>query len=176
MEIILISGKAQSGKDTFANLLKKELKSKNKRVLITHYADLLKYIAKTFFDWNGKKDEYGRYLLQNIGTDVIRKENPNYWVNFINDMIGFCGNLYDYILIPDTRFPNEVDLVKKRYENKVMTIKMNRQNFESKLTKEQQQHSSETALDDYMFDLIVYNNTLDELKQSAEKISEILAK
>ncbi len=39
------------------------------KVLIAHYADLVKYVAKTFFEWNGEKDEYGRSLLQHIGTE-----------------------------------------------------------------------------------------------------------
>lgn len=57
MNVILISGKARSGKDSFANALSKILQSKDKKVLITHYADLLKYVCRQFFDWNGEKDE-----------------------------------------------------------------------------------------------------------------------
>lgn len=57
MNVILISGKARSGKDSFANALSEILQSKNKKVLITHYADLLKYVCRQFFNWNGEKDE-----------------------------------------------------------------------------------------------------------------------
>ena len=57
MNVILISGKARSGKDSFANALSEILQSKDKKVLITHYADLLKYVCRQFFDWNGEKDE-----------------------------------------------------------------------------------------------------------------------
>ena len=49
MRVLLISGKAESGKDTFANLLKNELTLQNKKVLICHYADLVKYVATNFF-------------------------------------------------------------------------------------------------------------------------------
>lgn len=71
MKVILVSGKARSGKDSFAEELKKILIEKNKRVLVTHYAGLLKYICGEFFDWDGEKDEYGRSLLQKVGTERV---------------------------------------------------------------------------------------------------------
>ena len=52
VKIFAVSGKAQHGKDTFANVLYEELANKGHRVLLTHYADLLKYICKTFFNWS----------------------------------------------------------------------------------------------------------------------------
>ena len=41
--VILFSGSASSGKDYVANIMKEQLEEKGNRVLITHYADLLKY-------------------------------------------------------------------------------------------------------------------------------------
>lgn len=49
MKVICISGKAQHGKDTSANLLKMMLEADGYKVLIAHYGDLVKYICKTFF-------------------------------------------------------------------------------------------------------------------------------
>ena len=63
MKVILISGKAQHGKDTSALILEEIYEAENKRVLITHYADLLKYICKQYFNWDGKKDEKTALLL-----------------------------------------------------------------------------------------------------------------
>lgn len=83
MKILLISGKAQHGKDTTAGMLKEQLESDGYRVLIAHYADLLKFICRQYFDWNGEKDEAGRHTLQYVGTDIIRKEHPDYWVDFL---------------------------------------------------------------------------------------------
>ena len=57
MRVVLISGKAQHGKDTTANFLKQELELHGSRVLITHYGDLVKYTCKAFFNWDGNKDE-----------------------------------------------------------------------------------------------------------------------
>lgn len=54
-KVILISGKARSGKDTLAKVLGDYLKEQGKEVLITHYADSLKYIAKQFLNGTVKK-------------------------------------------------------------------------------------------------------------------------
>ena len=46
LKIYAISGKAQHGKDTFAEFLYQELTEKGYKVLVTHYGDLVKYICK----------------------------------------------------------------------------------------------------------------------------------
>ena len=60
MNIICISGKAGHGKDTLAGVLEEKLTQKGERVLITHYADLLKWMCEKLFGWDGVKDEAGR--------------------------------------------------------------------------------------------------------------------
>ena len=169
LKIYAISGKAQHGKDTFAELLYQELTEKGYKVLVTHYGDLVKYICKTIFNWDGQKDEKGRHLLQYVGTDIIRKEKPNYWVDFVVDIIKFFGENWDYILIPDTRFPNEVDVLKENFNN-VTHIRVIRPNFESTLTDEQKKHPSETALDNIEPDYVFYNEgTIADIKEKINK-------
>ena len=70
-KVILISGKARSGKDTLAKVLGDYLKEQGKDVLITHYADSLKYICETVFKWDGKKDEKGLDSLFSAGGTNI---------------------------------------------------------------------------------------------------------
>ena len=79
---ICVSGLARHGKDTSAEIIKKILEERGYSVLIAHYGDLLKFICKNFFGWNGEKDTDGRTLLQQVGTNCIRKQNPDYWVDF----------------------------------------------------------------------------------------------
>lgn len=155
MKVITISGKAESGKDTTANILKICLENKGYSVLICHYADLLKFICKEYFDWDGMKNEEGRSLLQRVGTEGIRKVEPNYWVDFIKSMLKFFPEEWDYVLIPDTRFPNEIELMKNDFD--VTTINVVRPDYENGLTEEQRQHPSETALDNYKFDHVLKN-------------------
>ncbi len=166
MKIICISGKAQHGKDTAASILKEELEADGYSVLVTHYADLLKYICKTFFDWNGEKDEYGRRLLQYVGTDVIRAKEPDYWVKFTAGILELFADNWDYAIIPDCRFPNELDYLRERGFD-VTHLRVVRTGFESQLTPEQLAHPSETALDHCAPDHFIMNGgSLEDLRRA----------
>lgn len=157
MKVILISGKARHGKDTIAGFIKSTLEANGNSVLVAHYGDLVKYVCKTFFGWDGEKDEKGRTLLQKVGTDAIRAKCPDYWVSFISDIMGFFPGEWDYTLIPDCRFPNEVEYIKSAGFDAVH-LRVVREGFVSPLTPEQQAHPSETALDDVQADHYITNN------------------
>lgn len=172
MKIVLISGKARHGKDSLAAFMKEDLEKQNKKVLITHYADLLKFICANYFNWNGKKDAEGRQLLQYIGTDKIRAVDPDTWVMFIIKILKIFPDTWDYVLIPDCRFVNEVSLMKKNF-NDIKVIRIHRPNFINDLSEEQKNSESETALDNYTFDYVICNDsTLDNLKLKAEYLVE----
>lgn len=164
MKVLAISGHAQNGKDAVAELLRDGLKADGNKVLTTHYADLLKYMCRTFFDWDGNKDEKGRHILQYVGTDIIRKQAPDFWVDFVSSVLTYFNENWDYVLIPDTRFPNEIDkLISNGFD--VVHIRVVRPNFKSSLTEEQQKHPSETALDDIEPDFYIHNEgSMEELK------------
>lgn len=169
MKVILISGKAQHGKDTTAAMIKHHLVNDGYRVLITHYGDLVKYICKEFFDWDGEKDERGRHLLQTVGTDVVRKRYPDFWVDFISKTLSCFPNEWDYVIIPDCRFPNEINrIIDMGFD--ATHLRVVRDNFESPLTPEQLQHPSETALDDVRPDYYIPNaGTLKCLEQTIKE-------
>lgn len=156
MKVICISAKAQHGKDTSAIILKEIYEAAGKKVLITHYADLLKYICKTFFNWNGEKDNYGRTLLQSVGTDIVGTKRPAFWVNFIIDILTLFENTWDIVIIPDCRYEIEINKMRDNFDTKV--IRIIRPNFDNGLTEAQKQHASETALDNFNFDYVVNNS------------------
>lgn len=167
MKVIAISGHAGAGKDTFASMLATAIEMWGARVKIVHYADLLKFICKAYFGWNGVKDEYGRKLLQTVGTDMIRTKDPNFWVDFIVKMLKLIGDKWDYVLIPDARFPNEIDGLKAAGID-VQHWRVVRKNNENDLTDAQRSHPSETALDDVVPDVWIDNSgTLERLKEIA---------
>ena len=169
MKILAISGHAQNGKDTVANLLRDNLKSDGNRVLVTHYADLLKYMCRTFFDWDGKKDDPGRSLLQQVGTNIVGAKQPDFWVDFIISVLNLFEGSWDIVIIPDCRFVNEVEKMKNHFDTTL--IRVVRPDFDNGLSDEQKQHPSETALDNYAFDYIVQNTgTLEELKTALSRI------
>jgi len=150
MKVIVISAKAQHGKDTTAEMFKEIAESCDKKVLICHYADYLKYICKEWFGWNGEKDDAGRTILQKVGTDLARNNHPDIWANVIIESLKAFGEEYDYVLIPDCRFPNEIELMKANFDT--TSLRVTRVDFESSLTDEQKNHPSETSLDNYKFD------------------------
>lgn len=165
MKIICISGHAGAGKDTLASILKEKLEKQEQRVLIIHQADLLKFLCRLLFEWDGQKDERGRSLLQYVGTDVVRRKRPDFWVDFLRDVFDLFGDNWDYALIPDCRFPNEISRLR---DTGCPTIHVRvERDVSSSLTDAQKTHPSETALDDASPDYTVWNNgSIYELYQS----------
>lgn len=108
-KIIAISGQMGSGKDVIAEALKKSLEARGQRVRIVHFGDLVKFSCKLFWDWDGVKDEYGRKLLQKVGTDIVRdKYDRYYWSRYVCNMLEFSKDMWDVAIIPDLRFDNEM--------------------------------------------------------------------
>lgn len=173
IKILTVSGKAQRGKDTSASFIYEDLTARGYRVLLTHYADLLKWMCTAYFNWDGKKDEAGRTILQKVGTDVIRAQDPDFWVRWIVNLLKLFPNEWDYVIIPDCRFPNEIEVLKSNFDF-VKHIRVIRPDFVSPLTLEQQNHISETALDNYSYDVLLNNTSLDNLKNQIKELCDVL--
>ena len=157
MRIICISGKSGSGKDFTAQIMKQNLEKSGLNVKIIHFADLLKGICRDWFGWNGEKDEAGRSLLQWVGTDCVRKRYTDFWVTYIAKLLDVFDDQWDYVLIPDTRYSNEIGVLRDFGFN-VFTVRVTREGYENWLTDEQACHSSEVELDQYMFDHYLNND------------------
>ena len=171
-KFICISGKARHGKDTTAAMIAEHFEKRGKSVLITHFADLLKYICKTFFAWDGDKNDRGRTLLQYVGTDCVRSYNPDFWVNFVTSIATVFPSEWDYVIVPDTRFKNELTRIKELFP--ATHIRVERLEFDNGLTEEQKGHQSEIELVDELPDIMLYNESLEQLWDETEKICEDL--
>ena len=156
MRVILISGSARFGKDSTAFMMKELLEKQKKKVLIIHYADNLKLFAKNYFGWSGQKDQKGRELLQWLGTDVVRNHYEDTWVDMIVALLKGIETLYDYVIVPDVRFPNEIDKMCDNFN--CITVRVIRPDFDNGLTDEQKNHPSETALKDYPMEYELIND------------------
>lgn len=145
MHVFLISGKANHGKDTLADILMKKLKGKSTKM---SFAGYLKDIARKYYGWDGKKDNHGRKILQLLGTERIREELgwQDFHVKRVCEDIKIIENDYDYVFIPDARFRNEIYYTKSQFPDNVTSIHIERLNFKSPLTQKQQQHKSENDL------------------------------
>ena len=179
--ILLISAKAQHGKDTFASAFKEEAKNKSEyRTLIIKYGDILKYVCKEYFNWNGEKDEVGRQILQQVGTNLCRNNNSDVWVNCVIEIVKGLQTEYDFVCIPDVRFPNEITAWEST-DFFTFTVRLTRVNedgilFDNGLTEEQKQHPSEIALDNYRFNYEIYNQNINDINAAAQVILEDILK
>lgn len=174
-KIILISGKAENGKTTLANILKEYLEEKGNKVVVTRFAYYLKDLASRYCSWDGKKDIQGRNLLQQLGTNIIKQKlnKPNFHVGRICEDIEICQDYVDYVIIDDARFVNEIYYTKAMFEEKVLSIRINRINkdftpYNSSLTEEQKKHSSETSLDNFSFDYVIMSLDLNDLRENVK--------
>lgn len=183
--ILCLSGPARNGKDQSATYIAEALREQGCSVLVTHFADLLKFMAKNLYGWQGDKDGPARYeingkavngrgLLQVLGTDIIRAKDPDLWVNFVIKEMKLLGYNWDYVIIPDCRFPNEIDRFREEGYDAAL-IKVIRPGFNNGLTEEQKSHPSERAMDGYPADIVIVNNSdIDRLKRACRSVARII--
>jgi hypothetical protein len=174
MRIILISGKAQHGKNTTAEILDEYLTARGHRVLQIAFADYVKFICSKYYGWDGEKDERGRVNLQRVGTDIFRARDENFWVDTVIRFVRTAWDDYDFAIVPDWRFPNEYTRWAESGIDGVIALRVVRTNFDSPLTPEQQNHPSETALDGFQFDYTLSASDEEGLRESAAELLKSL--
>jgi len=169
IKVILLSGKAESGKTSVAKILKKKLEQENKKVLLINFADYLKFVSQKYLGWNGIKDKKGRGILQFVGTDLARKKQPDFWADTVARLVFVLNDNFDYFIADDARFIEEMECFKDQ-DVFSTTIKIVRLNYENSLTEKQKQHLSETSLDNFLFDYIIKSESgLDYLEKEVDK-------
>ena len=169
-KIIILTGKAQSGKNSTANIIKKHLEKQNKKTVIISYAKYLKDYAKEIIGWNGKESTKPREFLQQIGVELIKNQiDENMLINRIKEDIKVYEYFYDVIIISDARFKDEIESIKTKN-----TVVIKIEGKENKLTTEEKNHITEIALDNYnKYDYIIENKTTKQnLKEQIKKIME----
>lgn len=171
-KIYLLSGKARHGKDTAASFLKKFYEENGKKVIFSRAGKYIRFYAMEMTDWDGSEETKPRELLQTLGTEVIREKlgKSEMFIERQLDDIEIYSYFYDAIIVPDIRLPREIDSVREKFSD-VVTIKINRINFETELTGSEQKHKTETAMDNYdNFDYVVTNDTLDKYEKDIYEI------
>lgn len=168
----MISGPYGSGKDTFGDFLANQpWKEGRQAVLHINFADWVKDAAKRYYLWDGNKTTNdGRHFLQYFATDMVRHVDPDYWGDVVARFCAAVQQDFQIFIITDFRFPNEYDCIAAKIpQNDIITIHIDRDMPEN----ECRQHESENSLKDFVFDYYIDNNSsLEELKQSAEKLFE----
>lgn len=170
--IILIAGKARSGKNTTANIFKEKYEKDSKKVILNPYTKYLKMYIEEITSQKYNDDNKPREFLQKLGVELIKEKlgKTNMLINRQIDDIDIYSYYFDVIIIPDVRFENEITNIKNKYNN-TYVIKINN-NIDNNLTKEQKEHITETSLDNYNnYDFIINNdNNYQDLKNQVEEI------
>lgn len=179
MIVILLSGKAGSGKSTVTELMSKFLRSSSKEVSLGAFAAPIKEVAIRYFCWNGVKDEAGRKLLQDIG-DAGRNYDIDCWVKQFyrsQELKDLEFPKSRFVLVQDWRYPNELEYLLK-HNIPVITIRVEGRAYE---LAETGKHSSENSLPsglgplsdgtNGLYDYVIMNNkSLEELQDSVYDI------
>lgn len=180
-KIILISAKARVGKDTSAEYIKKVLEEKGNKVVIDRFAKYIKSYMKDYYGWDGvTKDDYYRSKLQILGTEKIKEElnYKSFHAKRLSEDFQIIQDDFDYFLVPDTRFPDEIYTMKAMFgDDNVKTLRIERQKyFTGGMNSVNLLHKSEIALDDFVFENVIYNiGSLEELYSKLDKyINKIL--
>jgi dephospho-CoA kinase len=179
--IILVSGKKFTGKDTVANYLC------NKYGYVKmSFADDLKQKAvevarlfgasvelEDFYNQDKKNDLVDfpfndgtctiRKYLQNFGTEFVRNTiSADYWVLKVADSI--ANSEHAKFVIPDIRFPNEIETLKEIFKDETVNIIR-----VERVTGFNDTHASETSLDIYKFENTIFNDrTLNDLYETVD--------
>lgn len=174
--IVLVSGKAEHGKTLFSNILQEKLEQRGWRILRMAFADYLKFIASKYYGWDGNKDSDGRNLLQYIGTDMVRDKEPNFWVSGVLKTIDVLSGDFDYTILDDCRFKNELYMKSKLPVTSVRATRLGNRNdhYENSLSEAQRKHPSEIDLDNEKFDF--YATSLEGIEFVEDAVDRFLKK
>ena len=176
-KIILISAKAHSGKDYCADYIAEQLKAKGYTVVRDMFAKYIKGYLRDYYGWDGiTKDDFYRDTLQQMGTEDI-KEDLNYkcfHAKRLCEDFNIVEKHFDFFIVSDTRFKDEIYIMKAMFPDKVLTIRINRIDIDVKEDLgELSQHKSELDLDDFDFDINIENDGTDYIKSELNLIIKL---
>lgn len=176
MKIFIIGGKARQGKDTVCSMIRKYYSDNGIRSINLQFSSYIKEYAKKIAAWDGDDTDKPRDLLQELGSEIIRKKiDPLFFVKRIIGDIKVYSYYFDIITISDARFKVEIDSIKENFDD-VVAIKVVRPNFDNGLTSDEKNHSTEVDLDDYnSFDYEIINDgSIEDLNKKIEDLMKVI--
>lgn len=172
MKVYVIGGKAKTGKNTFGEYLREELKKYGYKPCILHITEPLYSYARNYFDWDGNENDKPREFLQKMGIEIIRDkmDKKDFLLNRLFEDIEILSNFFDTFIIVDARLVREFEIIKERYDD-VVTIKINRKMNQSTLSIDEQNHITELEVDLYKdYDYIIENHAIEDLEKASVEI------
>ena len=123
MKVFVIGGKASSGKTTFGEYLREELKDYSYKPCVMHITEPLYSYARNYFDWNNNQEK-PREFLQKVGYDIIKEKmgKKTFLLDRLFEDIEILKKVQDVaikIMNDDPNLTKEKNLeLKKQIENK----------------------------------------------------------
>ncbi len=170
--IFCICGKAKSGKSTIGKHLIDEYTRMGYKVISSPYTKYLKKYIEQITGKSINEDNKPRYLLQKLSSDLIKKELKynDFFIRRQLEDISIYKYFFDIIVIPDVRFPEEISVLKEKYNN-VISIGVNRVDFDNGLTSDEKNDITEISLDNYNnYDYVINNDKNIDLKEETKKV------
>ena len=168
VKIFIISGRARSGKTETAKII--ENYYKEKKCITISFAYYLKDYIKRITGWDGNENTKPRDLLQKLGIELIKNNiDDKLLINRVLQDIEVFSYFYDIIIISDARLVDEIEFIKKKYNDSI-SIRVNNM-LDNNLSYKQKTHITETGLDNYInYDYIINNTDYITLKEEVENI------
>ncbi len=169
MRVFLITGKAGSGKNEVANIIK----SKLDKTVITGLSKYIKLFALELTNWDGNDNNKPREFLQNMG-DKLRAIREDYLTKrIVEDIELYKREGITNVIVSDVRLINEIEYFKSNKDLEVITIRINSDSSRRSLTDSEKKHITEIELDNYNgFDYVIENKFNEELEIQINKILE----
>jgi hypothetical protein len=169
IRVIGITGRARSGKDTVADMIKDHIGGTRYSFAKPMY-DMMTALGMDFKspDWDGQKEKpipgvgkSPRQLLQTLGTEWGRNcVNPDFWIFFAKMQLDYASKL----IVSDVRFDNEADWVREEG----VLLRVVRAN-----TEEVNPHVSEAGVTPRESDVLIRNDgTLEDLRRLVNSVMD----
>lgn len=162
-KVVMIAGKARSGKDTVANMLAEKLDNTHRLALAAPMkdivADMLDIRVEELEELKNNPDTPHRGYLQRFGQKAKEYFGNNCWVDYLQHVVNNLPNS-SVVIVSDFRYPNE------ELPNSI-TVNVTNNRVTTK-----DSHSSENALNGMVFNITIVNNgTLSDLDKEVEKLA-----
>jgi hypothetical protein len=171
MKIIGITGRAGSGKTHLAT----ELAVMNRNVLVLSFAAELRMEIEAEMGvccpglWKKPTSPAIRFILQQYGTEFRRAESEDYWMEKGMERARKHVKAGKDIIFDDVRFPNEAIAI-QRAGGLIVRVLTPTAIREGRLGKLPPNHDSETAMDNFAYDLNILGTPGGEHDRSLIKI------
>lgn len=170
MKIILIAGKAGSGKTYLGEKIVEMAKKKNLRAFQTEFSKYIKLYAWEILDYDGKSQK-PRKFLQDMGS-FMREYDDYFFTRRMVEDFHVYEKYFDLVVISDVRLRREIEEIKKG-NNIVKTVKVVNKMPNDILTEEEKNHITEKELENYdNFDYIFLNESDQSLSELAKLLLE----